>query len=215
MFRTSKLLASVIFPVALAIGSATVHADTPVLAPRPLIQALEPAALTDSSLQDLLTQIGYNPAAERQTDGSIVHAVAFQRQGVDIRAKVFLSKNGKRIFFACPLSRPIDPSNPAAAAGMLALLEKNASILPFCFAYNPQDKYMWLILPMDNVSVTPQRLRDAIDSLADELSDTLPLWDTTRWTAANSNSQNSHAQAQPAPRYDLSRYVYTPSPVRR
>ena len=133
-----------------------------------------PGALTDASLQQMLTAMGYSPKA--LTKGFLITF----KGGVDwtINVQVVLSPNQTKIGLNANLGK-VEEAN-VTAAQWAELLIANGDIDPSAFYFDRKQEKLYLHRSMDNRAVTPDLLRRQIESFGGNVMSTEKLWSFTK-----------------------------------
>lgn len=133
-----------------------------------------PGALTDESLQTMLTNMGYAPKALKK--GYLI--VVKREDNWTINMQVLLSPNHAKLGFNANLGKVEEASITAAQA--VELLVANGDIDPSNFYFDREQQKLYLHRSMDNRAVTPEFLRKQIDSFATNVKSTEKLWAFTK-----------------------------------
>jgi hypothetical protein len=198
MSRTSKMLASAVLALGLFNGAA-VQAAEPVALNR--FEQRLPAAATVADLRALTAACGYQPEAFEYGDRE-GFGIRTTRGGVEVVVHVFLSPDRKHVMIGSRLAGTVDPANPAHAAGLVRLLERNDDVAPCFFAYQGSTKQRWLLLMTPAANLTPAHFFESIERVIRTVAETFPAWDMAKWTAPAPAVTATTTPTTPAPTYE-------------
>jgi uncharacterized protein (TIGR03067 family) len=128
-------------------------------------------AVTSEHLGKMLRAMGYEPQALSEE----VFQVTITRDNWKVHTLVSLSPDRERIWLECKFS-PIAEPERAPAAAWLRLLEENERIGPAHFVFNKDDQRVHLFKALDNVEVTPVRLREELEAFDRTARKTQSIW---------------------------------------
>ena len=133
-----------------------------------------PGALTDESLKQMLTAMGYSPKALSQG-----FLISFKGAGTwTINLQLLLSPNGKKLGLNANLGK-VDEAN-VTAAQWVELLISNSDIDPSAFYFDRKQGKLYLHRSLDNRAVTPEFIREQIASFGGNIMSTEKRWNFTK-----------------------------------
>jgi hypothetical protein len=133
-----------------------------------------PGALTDESLQAMLTNMGYTPKA--LSKGFLI---SFKRESSwTINMQLVLSPDHTKLGFNANLGKVEEAS--ITAAQWVELLVANGDIDPSAFYFDRKQQKLYLHRSLDNRAVTPEFLRRQIETFAGQVTSTEKLWGFTK-----------------------------------
>lgn len=150
-----------------------VTAAAPILRAQSANQdAARPAGvtLTDDSLHQMLTNMGYEPT--RLTRGS---TITVKRDTWTIPLQLVLSSDGTRLGLNANLGVVPNPEN-ITADQWKKLLIANGEIDPSSFYLDKASNKLFLHRTLDNRAVDPAYLRNQIEKVCTNVKDTAALW---------------------------------------
>ena len=142
------------------------------------------APTTDEGLEAMLTQMGYEVKVTGEEGQSKWFRVTLHRADLsDIVVSLRLGSGGTMLWGHIYLNE-LKPEDQANAARILKLLELNDDIAPNSFRVNPTSKRLFLSRGTEARGLTPAKLREHLDGLANCCVKTQSHWDTEKWTPA-------------------------------
>lgn len=160
-------------PVCLAILTCGLAMLTPVRA-LPSAPEAAPGALTDESLQQALTDLGYTP--KKLSKGFLL---SFKREGSwTINLQLVLSPDLSNLGLNANLGL-VDEAT-VTTAQWIALMGANGDIDPSSFYYDQDKKKLYLHRSLDNRAVSPEFLRAQIEAFSANVTKTEKLWAFTK-----------------------------------
>lgn len=121
-------------------------------------------------LRDMLVQLGYDVKDLDATAGSEKYSFALQRSGLNIPVAAEISANERYIWLTV-FCKEGAPSGDKA----VTLLKRNTDIQPSQFYLTKSNKIM-IGLAIENRGVTNAVLRDRVEKIADDVSNTKDDW---------------------------------------
>lgn len=133
-----------------------------------------PGALTDESLKQMLTAMGYSPKA--LSKGFLITF----KGGVDwtINVQLVLSPNQTKLGLNANLGQ-VEEAN-VTAAQWAELMIANGDVDPSAFYYDRKQGKLYLHRSLDNRAITPDFLRQQIESFGGNVVSTEKLWNFTK-----------------------------------
>ena len=131
----------------------------------------EKDALDCEQIGKILKDLGYEPQSLSET----VHQVSVNREGWKVHIMVSATSESDRLWFECKFA-PIPQPEIVQASSWLKLLEENERIGPAYFSFDKSDKRIHLYKAIDNVGVTPARLKKELDALDAIVRRTQNIW---------------------------------------
>jgi uncharacterized protein (TIGR03067 family) len=128
-------------------------------------------AMTGEHLGKMLRAMGYEPQGLSEE----VFQVTITRDTWKVHTLVSLSPDRARIWLECKFAPIAEPERTPAAV-WLRLLEENERIGPAHFVFNKDDQRIHLFKALDNVEVTPARLREEIEGFDRTVRTTQSIW---------------------------------------
>ena len=166
-----KILVGMALAAAIGLVSfSTAQQPTPTPTP---VQAKDTGVLTEESLKEMLTNLGFEPNGLKGTDGRTLFYIKVTRANTTYTPYVCISPSKTKIWAQTSLG-DLTAEDPAARS--LKFLELNLSTGPSHFVYIPKDKTVYMFSPMDNRGVTPKILKDHIDGMVDNCEKTKEHW---------------------------------------
>jgi hypothetical protein len=134
-----------------------------------------PDALTNDSLKTVLDGLGLEPKALSKG-----YLVALKPKGAwVVNMQLVLSPSGTKLGFNANLGQVPDVT-AVTADQWRTLLERNATIEPTFFYFDPEAKKLYLHRVLDNRGLTPAILRQEIDTFSNSVVDTEADWKFTK-----------------------------------
>jgi len=141
-------------------------------------------AVTSENLGKMLRAMGYGPQALSEE----VFQLTITRDNWKVHTLVSLSPDRARIWLECKFP-PIPDPQGAPAAAWLRLLEENERIGPAHFVFNKDDQRVHLFRALDNVEVTPVRLREELEGFDRTVRKTQSIWRSENFQPAASTTE--------------------------
>jgi hypothetical protein len=183
---------------ALALGAAGAFADNSTRPTDSTTATKAAKRMTVEELGAMLKDAGYTLEPSKDKDGKIAGYTVKLKSGTwTIYVDVSLGSDGTTVWLTASLQK-IDGNMTIPTSVLLNLLKSNSAIFPAEFACY-DNGMIYLRLPMPNVDVTVNQLREQITYLADILKETAPLWDATRWPKVGTSATTQAAPPAPAP----------------
>jgi hypothetical protein len=133
-----------------------------------------PAQLTDDTLKQMLTGMGYEPKALHKG-----FLLAIKQDTWTINMQVVLSPDQNKMGMNANLGK-VEDTAAVPASTWLQLLISNGDIDPSAFYYDKDQKKLYLHRSFDNRGITPAILRREIDSFSSQVRSTEDLWKFTK-----------------------------------
>ena len=153
--------------IVLGLGLAlSLLAAGPVLAQTPVAAD----ALSDPTLKSMLDGMGLEPKA--LSKGFLL---AIKSGTWTFNVQVVLSPDKTKLGMNANLGL-VSNAGVVPAATWLTLLESNGDIDPSAFYFDKDQKKLYLHRSLDNIGLTPARLRTQIDSFVANIRDTSEIW---------------------------------------
>ncbi len=137
---------------------------------RPVIRG----ALTDTTLLQMLTDMGYEPKKLRQG-----YVVAIKQGEWTYNVQFVISPNHEKIGLNANMGAVEDPSTVTAGQWM-RLLAANMDTAPSFFYYNKNNHTLYMHRVLDNRSVTSTILGQQVDAFTTNIKETADLWKFTK-----------------------------------
>jgi hypothetical protein len=184
---------------ALGLCCGLARADTPqppspppgggsAVSPAPAVQHLN-----DASLKAMLENLGYEPKALQNKDGSNYYQIKAGPWAIEVS----LNANQKNLWFVAWLEK-IPAGGKIPPDRLLTLLSENWKNDPVHFCYDDNNRFLTLTERIENRDVTPQVFRGALDGFTNVMSRTSNEWNVSRWLQTPTD-QNQTPKAAPAP----------------
>jgi hypothetical protein len=138
------------------------------------VQAQGSGQLTDESLAQTLTGLGYEP--KKLGSG---YLVSIKREDWTFYIQYVLSSDKTKLGFNSNLGSVEQPEN-VAAANWMELLVANGNIDPSFFFFDKNQKKLYLHRVLDNREITPAYLRQQTDSFCNNIKETGDAWKFTK-----------------------------------
>lgn len=150
------------------------QADTPPATPTPA-KATD-GAITDAQLGEMLTNLGMEPKPGTYKSGAQYYDVKVVTKDYDLNVRLGLSPNKRSIWLMAylgdlPANVPVE-----RLKGLLEAINSKTGKMQFRLTGNQLKADQ----PLDNVGVTPARLRRELDDFGAALQETGHLWDNTK-----------------------------------
>lgn len=172
-----KRLAAVLLPaVAFLLAGHPAPADQPAGPPKPPAEA---APLTEESLQQMLTLMGYEPKVEK-TASSNIYTLTIKRDTWTYVVQVSLSPNKSKLWLSGWLGE-LPPNEKIPVEKLLDLLEGSWNYGPTHFRYYKKFRQINLGLCLENRNVTSPHLRENLEDFMDTMKKTELLWNAKKW----------------------------------
>jgi|SRR5579883_356818 len=150
--------------------------DEPASEPTPVKKTAEVKKLTIDQLRAMLEQMGYEAKPVKLKDGKVIgYDITMDHSGLTVYCRLEMSDSGQLIWLYGTLARTADTSTPAEV--LLAMLAVNLDISPASINYNPKSKKFEVLLTLTNESVTPVKLRAALNAFANGIKQALDTFD--------------------------------------
>lgn len=132
------------------------------------------AQLTNDTLKDMLTSMGYEP--KPLSKGFLL---AIKQDTWTINMQIVLSPDRNKMGLNANLGKVEDPASISADT-WLQLLISNGDMDPSAFYFDKDQKKLYLHRSFDNRGITPASLRREIDNFASNVRSTEELWKFTK-----------------------------------
>jgi len=133
--------------------------------------------ITDVRLGELLDGLGVEPAKEVGRSGNYVYDVEVATPEYDFPIRVCLSGSGRVVWLVVGLAELPEEIPPDRLRAVLEAVHVGTGKVQFRLAGDHFAAY----LPLDNVAMSPVRLRRGLDDLVNVLLETRHLWDPAKW----------------------------------
>jgi hypothetical protein len=154
------------FILALTVFAGSLSAALPAALPVPAIAA----SLDDATLQQMLTNMGYAPS--KLSKGFLV---AIKRETWTYYVQLVLSGDGTKLGLNANMGT-ISSLESVTASQWLSLLAANNDIDPSAFNVDRPTRKLYIHRSLDNRDVTPEFLRNQIESFINNIKNTETLW---------------------------------------
>lgn len=146
-------------------------------------------SLNDESLLQMMRGLGYEPYQTGTfSDGIKFYWVKMDREGYVFNVRFSLSPDKSVVWLQTYLG-DVPAADKIAPQTLQKLIEaQNSAVGRFWISENK----LYYQLPIDNRSVTPQHLRNRIDTFARVLKSTADLWKTSAWTKDGAEAGDFH-----------------------
>lgn len=128
-------------------------------------------SITGEHLGKMLRAMGFDPQPLTEE----VYQVTITRDNWKVHSLLSVTPDGSRLWLECKFP-PVEEPGRAPAAFWLRLLEENERIAPAHFVFKKEDRRVHLYKTIDNVQITPARLRQEIDSFDRTVRQTQSVW---------------------------------------
>jgi hypothetical protein len=136
-------------------------------------QAQVGPALTDQTLNTMLTDMGYAPSALSKG-----YLISLKQDTWTVYVQLVLSPDTTKLGFNSNLGA-VPNANAVTAAQWMGLIAANADIDPDFFYFDKPKQKLYLHRVLDNRGITPAFLRTQIDLFVGHLKSTKDLWSFT------------------------------------
>ena len=137
---------------------------------RPAVQA----SLTDTSLLQLLTDMGFEPKKLKQG-----YVVAIKQGEWTYNVQFVISANKEKLGLNANMGS-VEDASAVTAAQWMGLLAANTDIAPSFFYYNKMNHILYMHRVLDNRYLTAAILRQQIDAFTGNIKETADLWKFTK-----------------------------------
>ena len=130
--------------------------------------------LDDSSLQQMLTDMGYEPKKLKQG-----FVVAINQGEWTFNVQFLISPNREKIGLNANMGTVADASTVTASQWM-NLLASNTDVAPSFFYYNKNNRTLYMHRILDNRCMTSTILRRQVEAFTTSIKDTAEIWKFTK-----------------------------------
>ncbi len=131
-------------------------------------------ALNDSTLLQMLTDIGYEPKKLKQG-----YVVAIKQGEWTFNVQFLISQNREKIGMNANMGTVEDPSSISAPQWM-NLLATNTDIAPSFFYFNKNNRTLYMHRVLDNRCMTSVIMRQQVEAFTTSIKDTAEVWKFTK-----------------------------------
>lgn len=131
-------------------------------------------ALSDTSLVQMLTDLGYEPKKLKQG-----YVVAIKDAEWTYNVQLLISANREKIGLNANVGT-VDDVNAITAREWLGVLQANTDIAPSFFYFNKSNRVLYMHRVVDNRLVTSALLRRQIEAFTGNIKETADVWKFTK-----------------------------------
>lgn len=158
-------------------------AAAPANEPAVKTESKEAPALTPESLETMLVDLAYEPKDVSDKKNKEFLTIATDRNNWKINITLSLSSDRTALWFELYAVQVSDPEADLGDA-WFKLLRHNATITPAYFTFNAKTKRLYLMMTVDNIGITAEKLRTLIDQFDGYVRSTANDWNARNFRAA-------------------------------
>ena len=131
-------------------------------------------ALNDTSLLQMLTDLGYEPKKLKQG-----YVVAIKQGEWTFNVQFLISQNREKIGMNANMGT-VEDTTAITATQWMNLLATNTDIAPSFFYFNKNNHTLYMHRVLDNRGLTPPFMRQQIENFCSNIKETGDLWKFTK-----------------------------------